>query len=111
MAGRIPPLVRHLRERTRRHFVTGVLVIVPLWMTWYVLVSLVRWMDRVLVTLIAVLSPRGLVAVPRPRPRRHPDAAGPSPVRRGSWVRTFLGRPLVRELESLLRRIPVVRWT
>jgi len=107
MAGRMLQLIRHLRERTRRHFITGLLVIVPLWLTWYVLASLVKWMDRVLAVLPAAYRPEAWLPFPVP---------GLGLILTlfviqfaGIMGANLFGRSIVRELEKLLRRIPVVR--
>jgi len=107
MAGRILTLVRHLRERTRRHFITGLLVIVPLWMTWYVLASLVKWMDRVLAILPVDYRPESWLPFPVPGLGVILTLVVIQFV--GIMGANLLGRSFVRELEKLLRRIPVVR--
>ncbi len=107
MDGRIPQLFRHLRERTRRHFITGLLVIVPLWMTWYVLASLVRWMDRVLAILPVNYRPESWLPFPVPGLGVILTLIVIQFV--GTMGANLLGRSFVRELERLLRRIPVVR--
>jgi uncharacterized membrane protein len=107
MAGRILTLVRHLRERSRRHFITGLLVIVPLWMTWYVLASLVKWMDRVLAVLPVAYRPESWLPFPVPGLGVILTLVVIQFV--GIMGANLLGRSFVRELEKLLRRIPVVR--
>jgi len=106
-ADRISSLVRHLRERTRRHFITGLLVIVPLWLTWYVLASLVKWMDRVLAILPVEYRPESWLPFPVPGLGVILSLIVIQFV--GIMGANLLGRSFVRELEKLLRRIPVVR--
>ena len=100
-------LARHLRERSRRHFITGLLVIVPLWMTWFVLASLVKWMDRVLAVLPADYRPESWLPFPIPGLGLILTLVVIQFV--GIMGANLLGRSFVRELERLLRRIPVVR--
>lgn len=100
-------LFRHLRERSRRHFITGLLVIVPLWMTWFVLASLVKWMDRVLAVLPADYRPESWLPFPIPGLGLILTLIVIQFV--GIMGANLLGRSFVRELERLLRRIPVVR--
>lgn len=107
MTKRTLVLVRHLRERTRRHFITGLLVIVPLWMTWYVLASLVKWMDRVLAVLPVAYRPEAWLPFPVPGLGVILTLLVIQFV--GIMGANLLGRSFVRELEKLLRRIPVVR--
>ncbi len=107
MAGRILQLVRHLRERTKRHFITGLLVIVPLSLTWYVLASLVKWMDRVLAILPVAYRPESWLPFPVPGLGVILTLIVIQFV--GIMGANLIGRSFVRELERLLRRIPVVR--
>jgi len=98
---------QHVREQTRRHFFTGLLVIVPLGLTYYVISALVQAMDRVLAVLPA---------------RFHPDTYLPFPLPGLGLVATVLliqvvgflsanlfGRSVVKAYELVLDRIPVVR--
>jgi uncharacterized membrane protein len=107
MTSRARQLARHLRERTRRHFITGLLVIVPLWLTWYVLASLVKWMDRVLAILPAAYRPEAWLPFPVPGLGLILTLLVIQFV--GIMGANLLGRSFVRELERLLGRIPVVR--
>ncbi len=100
-------LSRHVRVQTRKHFLTGLLVIVPLGLTYYVVSAIVQVMDRVLAVLPA---------------RFHPDTYLPFPVPGLGVVATLLliqvvgflsanlfGRSVVKAYERILERIPVVR--
>lgn len=107
MAGRTLRLVRHLRERTRRHFITGVLVIVPLWITWYVLSSLVKRMDRVLAILPKDYRPEAWL--PFPIPGLGVILALLVIQICGIMGANLLGRSFLSSLEKFLGRIPLVR--
>lgn len=98
---------RSLREYLRRNFITGLLVIVPLWLTWFVLSSIVKRIDLVLSVL-----PKSY----------HPDAWLPMPIPGLGFILTMfvillvgmlgtnlLGSSFVRSFEALLGRIPLVR--
>jgi len=98
---------RPLRERVRRHFITGLLVIVPLWMTWFVLASIVRWMDRVLAVLPKDYRPEAWLPFPIPGLGVILTLLVIQFV--GFMGANLLGRSFVRSLERLLGRIPVVR--
>ncbi len=104
LLGRLFSRVRH---RIRRYFLTGLLVIVPLGLTYYVVAAIVGTMDR----MIAVLPPRF-----------HPNTYLPFPVPglgviftlliilvTGFLGANLLGRRIVRAYERVLERIPVVR--
>ncbi len=97
----------HLRRQTRKHFLAGLLVIVPLGITYYVVSAIVTTMDRVL----AILPPRF-----------HPDTYLPFHVPGIGVIVTLLiiqavgflganllGRRVVKTYEGVLERIPVVR--
>ncbi|MFU8857597.1 MAG: DUF502 domain-containing protein [Deferrisomatales bacterium] len=98
---------KHVRQQTRKHFLTGLLVIVPLGLTYYVVSALVRTMDRVLSVLPG---------------RFHPDTYLPFRVPGLGLLVTVLliqvvgllsanlfGRSVVHAYERVLGRIPVVR--
>jgi len=102
-----PGVFRRLRERTRRNFITGLLVIVPLWLTWFVLAAIVKRIDKVLAIL----------------PKEyHPDALLPFPIPGLGVILTLIviqlvgilgtnliGRSFVTSFEKFLGRIPFVR--
>jgi uncharacterized membrane protein len=107
MGERSARFLRHLRERTRRHFVTGLLVIVPLWLTWFVIASLVKRMDRVLAILPDQLRPE--TWLPFPVPGLGVILTLFTIQLAGILGANLLGRGFVRAFEGLLRRIPFVR--
>jgi uncharacterized membrane protein len=107
MPGKKMTVTRPLRERVRRHFITGLLVIVPLWMTWFVLASIVRWMDRVLAVLPKDYRPEAWLPFPIPGLGVILTLLVIQLV--GFMGANLLGRSFVRSLERLLGRIPVVR--
>lgn len=101
-------LWRHVRDRTRKHFLTGLLVIVPLGITYYVVSAIVRFMDQTL----AILPPRF-----------HPDTYLPFRIPGLGVILTILiiqvvgmlganlfGRSIVGAYEQVLDKIPGVRW-
>ncbi len=107
MAEHVVGALKRLQERTRRHFITGLLVIVPLWLTWFVLSAIVRRIDRVLAIL-----PKDY----------HPDALLPFPIPGLGVILTLIviqavgilganliGRSFVASFERFLARIPFVR--
>lgn len=98
---------RHFKITSRGHFLTGLLVIVPLGLTYYVVGAIVGFMDGILAIL----------------PRRfHPDAYLPFRIPGLGILFTFViiqlvgilsanlfGRAVVRAYERILDRIPLVR--
>lgn len=98
---------RHFKVQTRRHFLTGLLVIVPLGLTFFVVSWIVGFMDRILGVLPS---------------RFHPDTYLPFPIPGlgviftlaiiqlvGLLSANLLGRRVVKTYEKVLDRIPVVR--
>ena len=61
-----PGRLKRLRERAKRNFITGLLVIVPLWLTWVVLAAIVRRIDGVLAILPEAYRPEELLGFPIP---------------------------------------------
>lgn len=100
-------LWRHIRAQTRRNFLAGLVVIVPLGLTYYVVSAIVGYMDRI----FAILPPRF-----------HPDTYLPFRIPGlglivtlifiqvvGLLVANLFGRSIVRAYERVLERIPLVR--
>lgn len=100
-------LLRHLREGTRRHFVTGLLVIVPLWLTWFVLSSLVKRIDRVLAVLPVAYRPETWLPFPIPGLGVILTLVVIQIV--GVLGANLLGRSFFGLLERLVGSIPIVR--
>lgn len=102
-----PGFWRRFRERARRDFVTGVLIIVPLWVTWWVLSAIVRRMDRVLAILPERFHPATYLPFPVPGLGVILTLVVIQLV--GTLGANLFGRALVRGVERLLARIPFVR--
>lgn len=98
---------RHVRAQTRKHFLTGLLVIVPLGLTYYVVSALVRVMDRVLAVLPPVFHPETYI------PFRVPGLGLIVTLLLiqvvGFLSANLFGRSVVKAYERILHRIPVVR--
>lgn len=100
-------MAKVLRARLKRFFITGLLVVVPLYLTFYILSVLVRFMDQLLSFL----------------PRRfHPDTYLPFHVPGlgllitvififivGVLTTNFFGNKLLNLWEGILHRIPFIR--
>lgn len=96
-----------LLARLRRYLVAGILVVIPIAVTFFALRFLVNFMDRSLVLLPDAINPEELLGVQIP---------GLGIVLSlvvillaGMLAANFLGRKLVAWGEQILRRIPVVR--
>jgi uncharacterized membrane protein len=97
----------HVKVQTRRHFLTGLLVIVPLGLTFFVVSWIVGFMDQI------------LVYIP---PKFHPDTYLPFSIPGlgviftlfiiqfvGLLSANLFGRKVVKTYEQVLDRIPFVR--
>lgn len=98
---------QHFKDRTRRHFLTGLIVIVPLGLTYYVISAIVGFMDQILAFL---------------PPKFHPDTYLPFRIPGlgviftliviqvvGLLSANLMGRRIVKSYERILERIPLVR--
>ncbi|MEW6488752.1 MAG: DUF502 domain-containing protein [Thermodesulfobacteriota bacterium] len=98
---------KHVRVETRKHFLTGLLVIVPLGLTYYVVSAIVRAMDRVLAVLPPLFHPETYL------PFRVPGLGLIVTLLLiqvvGFLSANLLGRSVVKAYENVLHRIPVVR--
>lgn len=91
----------------KRYFFTGLLVVVPVYITAYIFVVIVRAMDRVLDFLPWFLNPRYLLPFNVPGAGVVFAVAGILVV--GLVAQNFLGRKIVEYSEGLLSKIPVLR--
>lgn len=102
-----PGRLKRFRERTKRNFIYGLLVIVPLWLTWFVLAAIVRRIDRVLAILPEEYRPEAFLGFPIPGLGVIVTLIVIQIV--GFLGTNLLGRTLVSSFERLLSRIPFVR--
>ncbi|MCZ7586070.1 MAG: DUF502 domain-containing protein [Deltaproteobacteria bacterium] len=96
-----------LKKNFRNHFVAGLLVIVPLWLTFLVLRFMVRMMDRALLILPDRWHPQHLIGF-------HVPGAGVVltvflVLVVGFTARNLVGRRLVAAVDTLFERTPLVR--
>ena len=99
---------RHgLLARLRRYLVAGILLVIPVAVTFFALRFLVNFMDRSLILLPDAINPEELLGVQIPGLGILLSLI--VILLAGMFVANFLGRKLVEWGESVLRRIPVVR--
>ena len=104
---RHPGRPKRLRERAKRNFITGLLVIVPLWLTWVVLAAIVRRIDGVLAILPEAYRPEAFLGFPIPGLGVILTLIVIQVV--GFLGSNLIGKSLVGNFERLLGRIPFVR--
>ncbi len=97
----------HLKVQTRRHFLTGLLVMVPLWLTYVVVASIVGFMDNVIEVLPDKFHPSTYLPFKLPGLGLIVTLAVIQLV--GFLSANLMGRKIVSIYESILDRIPFVR--
>ncbi|MDY6942759.1 MAG: DUF502 domain-containing protein [Pseudomonadota bacterium] len=105
--------------RAQRYLLTGVVTVVPLWITWWVLQLILSWLSSFSLPWIRALSKQvnGSSAVPALDWLGHPwvqtgAAAGLTIIALYflGWVATFVvGRRLIALVDALFHRIPLVQ--
>ncbi|GAB4251058.1 MULTISPECIES: DUF502 domain-containing protein [Deferrisoma] len=100
-------LVRYLRDRIRRNFIAGFLVIVPLGLTFYVVAAIVRWADRILALVPERFLPETYLGFRIPGLGVILTLLFIQVV--GFLSANLFGHSVVRAYERILDRIPVVR--
>ncbi|MBI5238053.1 MAG: DUF502 domain-containing protein [Deltaproteobacteria bacterium] len=94
-------------SRVRKYFITGLLVVVPLYMSVYVLVLIVKFMDGIFNILPQAIRPDNLL------PFRVPGLGiiftAIIVLIAGILTQNLLGRKLIQLGESLLARVPIFR--
>jgi len=92
----------------RKYIFTGLLVLVPLFLTGWVLLTLFRWTDRVLGLIPRAYRPEELLGFPIPGLGLILTIAIIFVI--GGLVANVIGRRLVATGEKLLEKIPFLRW-
>lgn len=98
---------KSLREGAKRNFIYGLLVIVPLWLTWFVLAAIVRRIDGVLAILPKDYRPEAVLPFPIPGLGVILTLIVIQVV--GFLGTNLIGKSLVSSFERFLARIPIVR--
>ena len=97
-----------VRTIVRRYMLTGVLVLIPLLLTVWALLTVFRWTDKVLALIPAQYRPEALLGFPIP---------GLGLIMSflliliiGAFVANVIGRKLLALGEKLVEKIPLLRW-
>lgn len=96
------------RTIIRRYMLTGLLVLVPLALTVWVLLALFRWTDRTLRLIPPVYRPEALLGFPIPGLGLILTVAIVFVI--GGLVANVAGRKLISTGEKILEKIPLLRW-
>jgi len=92
----------------KKYILTGLLVLVPLFLTGWVLLTLFTWTDRVLNLIPRVYRPEELLGFPIPGLGLILTVAIIFVI--GGLVANVIGRKLVAIGEKILEKIPFLRW-
>jgi uncharacterized membrane protein len=97
-----------MRAAVRKYILTGLLVLIPMFLTGWVLLTLFRWTDRVLNLIPRVYRPEELLGFPIPGLGLILTVAIIFVI--GGLVANVIGRKLVATGERILEKIPFLRW-
>ncbi|MDT8395709.1 MAG: DUF502 domain-containing protein [bacterium] len=97
-----------LRTAIKKYMLTGLLVLVPLALTWWVLLSLFHWTDRTLRLIPPMYRPEALIGFPIPGLGLILTVAIIFVI--GALVANVAGRKLISTGEKILEKIPLLRW-
>ncbi len=92
----------------RKYILTGLLVLIPLFLTGWILLTLFNWTDRVLGLIPRAYRPEELLGFPIPGLGLILTVAIIFVI--GGLVANVVGRKLVATGESILEKIPFLRW-
>ena len=97
-----------MRAAIRKYILTGLLVLIPLFLTGWVLLTLFNWTDRVLHLIPRAYRPDELLGFPIPGLGLILTVAIVFVI--GGLVANVIGRKLVATGERILEKIPFLRW-
>ncbi len=97
-----------MKSVIKKYFLTGLLVLIPLFLTGSILLTLFNWTDRVLGLIPRVYRPEELLGFPIPGLGLILTVAIIFVI--GGLVANVIGRKLVATGERILEKIPFLRW-
>ena len=97
-----------LRTIIRRYMLTGILVLIPVLLTVWALLTVFRWTDNVLHLIPAPYRPEALIGFPIPGLGLILTFMVIFVI--GAFVANVIGRQLLAFGEMLLEKIPLLRW-
>jgi len=101
-------VLKILKTVIRRYILTGLLVLIPLFLTVWVVLNLLRWTDRALALIPLAYRPEALIGFPIPGLGLIITFAILFVI--GAFVANFMGRELLALGERILEKIPFLRW-
>jgi uncharacterized membrane protein len=97
-----------MRAAVRKYILTGLLVLIPMLLTLWVLLTLFNWTDRVLNLIPRAYRPEELIGFPIPGLGLILTVAIIFVI--GGLVANVIGRKMVATGERILEKIPFLRW-
>ena len=101
-------MLKIIKTVVRRYILTGLLVLIPLFLTVWVVLNLLRWTDRALAFIPLAYRPEALIGFPIPGLGLIITFAILFVI--GAFVANFMGRELLALGERILEKIPFLRW-
>jgi uncharacterized membrane protein len=97
-----------VRTIVKKYLLTGVLVLIPLFLTGWVFLALVRWTDQILGLIPPSFRPEELIGFPIPGLGLILTLVIIFVI--GAFVANVIGRSFLSLGERILERIPLLRW-
>ncbi len=97
-----------MKAAVRKYILTGLLVLIPMFLTFWVLLTLFSWTDRVLNLIPRAYRPEELIGFPIPGLGLILTVAIIFVI--GGLVANVIGRKMVATGERILEKIPFLRW-
>ncbi len=97
-----------MKAAVRKYILTGLLVLIPMFLTFWVLLTLFNWTDRVLNLIPRAYRPEVLIGFPIPGLGLILTVAIIFVI--GGLVANVIGRKMVATGERILEKIPFLRW-
>ncbi len=97
-----------MKAAVRKYILTGLLVLIPMFLTLWVLLTLFSWTDRVLNLIPRAYRPEELIGFPIPGLGLILTVAIIFVI--GGLVANVIGRKMVATGERILEKIPFLRW-
>jgi uncharacterized membrane protein len=97
-----------MRAAVKKYILTGLLVLIPMFLTLWVLLTLFNWTDRVLNLIPRAYRPEVLIGFPIPGLGLILTVAIIFVI--GGLVANVIGRKMVATGEKILEKIPFLRW-
>ena len=97
-----------IRSHIRKYLLTGLLALIPIYLTVWAFLAMVRWTDRILGLIPKAYRPETLFGFPIPGLGLILSLIAVYII--GAFVANVMGRSLLNVGERILEKIPLLRW-